>query len=521
MRATLLSLISVFFLAGTAGAEQWQVLGTRPMGMGGAFVAVAQGPIAQYWNPAGLVKTSANVSGMELPVGVGLEATGGILKNASQIGDMADQLNAIQTAQETGGAITPKQAGDFVKTMSLLADMNKPGKGILVEANGGVNFKFSKLALSVNNFTSVGANPFIDVNNLNLGAAGNSIFTTGNGDGSGLTNTNGNYASATTALTAALDSLDTTTTESVYQLFCGGGQCDASITDNDTLAIALANYADSQNISPEEVSQAAALITQYSDSAAPVLSGALSGGSYTDNTSNLTLDAASFIEVAAGYAWNMDKYLSGLSLGANLKMVNGRIATSTFRFMTNSETGDAFDDMLEDAKSSWAPAADLGLLWNVNAKYPGVPFRPRLGIVGRNLNSPKFDRPDTVGGDYTLDRQVRLGLAFNPANFWTLAADVDLTENDTPVDGFKSRQLALGTEINVFNRKAFNIPLRAGIMKNIAESSSKTAYTLGTGLNLLYMHFDVSGVLSTEKTTIDDSEIPAKVGVTASFGLLF
>jgi hypothetical protein len=141
--------------------------------------------------------------------------------------------------------------------------------------------------------------------------------------------------------------------------------------------------------------------------------------------------------------------------------------------------------------------------------------------VGRNLNSPKFDRPDTVGGDYTLDRQVRLGLAFNPANFWTLAADVDLTENDTPVDGFKSRQLALGTEINVFNRKAFNIPLRAGIMKNIAESSSKTAYTLGTGLNLLYMHFDVSGVLSTEKTTIDDSEIPAKVGVTASFGLLF
>jgi hypothetical protein len=175
MRATLLSLISVFFLAGTAGAEQWQVLGTRPMGMGGAFVAVAQGPIAQYWNPAGLVKTTANVSGMELPVGVGLEATGGILKNASQIGDMADQLNAIQTAQETGGAITPKQAGDFVKTMSLLADMNKPGKGILVEANGGVNFKFSKLALSVNNFTSVGANPFIDVNNLNLGSAGSSI----------------------------------------------------------------------------------------------------------------------------------------------------------------------------------------------------------------------------------------------------------------------------------------------------------------------------------------------------------
>ncbi|HBE87778.1 MAG TPA: hypothetical protein DDW67_01360 [Elusimicrobia bacterium] len=517
MKTLIVSLTALFSFAAAAGAEQWQVLGTRPMGMGGAFVAVAQGPIAQYWNPAGLVKTSANVSGMEIPVGAMAEFTGGIVKNASEIGDMADQLNAIQTAQETGGAITPQQAADFVKTMSLLSDMNKPGKGILVEANGGVNFKFSKVALSVNNFTSVGANPFIDVNNLNLGSTGNSIFTTGTG---GSLN-DAAYTTAANELEAALDSLDTTTTESVYNLFCGGGQCDGSITDNDTLAIALANYADSQNISPEEVSQAAALIAQYADSAAPVLAGALSGGSYTDNTSNLTLDAASFVEVAAGYAWNMDKYLSGLSLGANLKMVNGRIATSTFEFMSNSETGDAFDDMLEDAKSSWAPAADLGLLWNVNAKYPGVPFRPRIGIVGRNLNSPKFDRPDTVGGTYTLDRQVRLGLAFNPLNFWTLAADVDLTKNDTAVDGFKSRQLALGTEINVFNRKAFNIPLRAGIMKNIAESDSELAYTLGTGLNLLFMHLDVSGVISSEKTTLDDNDIPTKVGVAVSFGLLF
>ncbi len=518
MRTLIVSLTALFSFAAAAGAEQWQVLGTRPMGMGGAFVAVARGPIAQYWNPAGLVKTTANVSGMELPVGAMAEFTGGIVKNASEIGDMADQLNAIQAAQETDGSITPQQTADFVKTMSLLSDMNKPGKGILVEANGGANFKFSKVALSVNNFTSVGANPFIDVNNLNLGTAGSSIDFPA---GSGALLNDGAYASATTALTAALDSLNTTTADSVYRLFCGGGDCDGSITDNATLAIALANYADSQNISPEEVSQAAALIAQYSDSAAPVLAGALTGGSYTNNTSNLTLEAASFVEVAAGYAWNMDKYLSGLSLGANLKMVNGRIATSTFEFMSNSETGDAFDDMLENAKSSWEPAADLGLLWNVNAKYPGVPFRPRIGIVGRNLNSPKFNRPDTVGGDYTLDRQARLGLAFNPLNFWTLAADVDLTENDTAVDGFKSRQLALGTEINIINRKAFNIPLRAGIMKNLSESDSELAYTLGAGLNLLFIHLDVSGVISSEKTTLDDSDIPTKVGAAVSFGLLF
>ncbi len=35
------------FGASSVFAEQWQVLGTRPMGMGGAFVGMAKGPIAQ------------------------------------------------------------------------------------------------------------------------------------------------------------------------------------------------------------------------------------------------------------------------------------------------------------------------------------------------------------------------------------------------------------------------------------------------------------------------------------------
>ena len=37
-------------------AEQWQVLGTRPMGMGGAFVAIADDATAASWNPGGLTQ---------------------------------------------------------------------------------------------------------------------------------------------------------------------------------------------------------------------------------------------------------------------------------------------------------------------------------------------------------------------------------------------------------------------------------------------------------------------------------
>jgi len=496
----------------SANAEQWKTLGTRPMGMGGAFVAIAQGPIAQYWNPAGLaISSSKTVSGLEIPVTAGIEMTGDIMKNASEIGDMASQLSAVQSAQETGAAITPAQAADFVKTMSLLSAMNDEGKGAMVELAGGANFKFSKVAISVNNFTTVGLNPYIDTTNLNLGIGGTDL---------GLTFTDvsipAGYNTAVTNLTAALNQLDNGTPNAISNLLCSGGTCGGLITSNADLAAALAHYA----TSPDQLTQVANVISQYSNTAAPVVTGALSGGNYTNNTSNLTLDAGSFTEIAFGYGKFM-KFLDGLSLGGNVKMINGRMASSTFQFMQNSDTGDAFKNMLEDSKSSWAPAVDFGALWDVNKKYPKMPLNPKVGLVIRNINSPKFDRPEAVGGTYKLDRQARLGFSLQPARFWNLALDLDVTKNKTAVDGFDSRQLAFGTEINIVNKKYFNIPLRGGLMKNIAEKSSKMAYTLGTGVNLLYMHFDVAAAVSSDRTTLDDKKIPTRATVSASFGLLF
>jgi len=496
-------------------AEQWQILGTRPMGMGGAFVAVAQGPIAQYWNPAGLVKSSANVSGLEIPVGVNAEFTGDIIKNASQIGDMADSFKGTQTSQR--GGTTPmnaEQMAAFAKTISLMSDMNKPGTGALIEVAGGANFKFSKVALSVNNFTSIGLNPYIDTRNVGLDASGVGV----NGvNFSGATQTNTPYDAAETAFNSAINTIGYGNLEA---LICGVAGCllsEQSITNQTTFVYALINKAAADGLTEAQITEAANTMAQYASDVAPIIAGAGASNSYTNNNSNLTVAGASFMEVAAGYAWHKDKWLKGLSVGGNLKLVNGKTALTTFRFLAESDTKDAFK--LNDVKSSWKPALDLGLLWDVNKKYPNFPLRPKVGLVMRNINSPSFDV--NGGGKYDLNRQVRLGFALNPAKFWTLAMDVDMTKNKTPVSGFDSRELSVGTEINVFNRKAFNIPLRAGIISNLAEKSSKMAYTVGTGLNLLFMHFDVSGVVSSEQTELDGKKIPTKLGVAASFGLLF
>lgn len=517
----LLILIACASMPAVLSAEQWKVLGTRPMGMGGAFVAVAEGPIAQYWNPGGLVKTEANVSGMEIPVGLTMEFTGDIVDNASQIGDLADQYSAMQTDQTNGTPINAEQIAAFTKTLSLMGDMNDPGKGAMVELAGGVNFKFSKLALSVNNYTSVGLSPFIDTTNIGLGSGTGltGVFASGsNGSAVGF---NATQNTADTAIQTAITTLGGFSV--LEDMMCGtSAGCfntltSGQITDAATLSAAIINQAITDGLNDQAILDAANTMSAYAADAAPAITAAASGASYTNNTSNLTVAGASFIEIAAGYAWKKDKWVPGLSLGGNVKMINGRTVSQSFRFLAEDDTADAFD--LDDPESSWAPSLDLGALWKVNERFPGIPFSPKVGLVIRNINSPKFDT--AASGDYKLGRQARLGLALNPMKFWTLAMDLDLTKNDTPIDGFKSRQLALGTEINIINRKAFNIPLRAGILSNIAEDSSKMAYTLGTGINLLHMHFDVSGMISSNTTEIDGDEYPVHAGITASFGLLF
>lgn len=512
MRAV--GMVAVLMMVSAAGyAEQWQILGTRPMGMGGAFVAVAQGPIAQYWNPAGLIKSSANVSGMEIPVGGSAEFTGGVIKNAGEIGDLAKEYAAIQAAQTNGAAVGAEQMAAYVKTLALMNDMNKPGKGALIEAAGGVNFKFSKVALSVNNFTAIGVNPFTDTTNIGLGASGS------------LTGVN--FGGANTAAPADIGTRDTIAAAvnsiglaNFSLLICGNASClnsqNAGIVSGTTFANALYNQAVTNGLSASQIADVAGTLSKYAGSVAPLIAGANSGAAYSNNTSALNITGASFTEIAAGYAWDL-KMLAGLSLGANLKLINGRTATSTFRFLADSDTSESFK--LENTKSSWQPAADLGLLWDVNKKYPRIPLSPKFGLTVRNINSPKFDT--AAGSDYDLDRQARMGIAVWPAKFWTVAVDMDITKNKTALSGFESRQLALGTEINVVNRKKFNIPLRGGIMKNLADSSSKMAYTLGTGLNLLYMHFDVAGAISADRTTLDGEKVPTKAALSASFGLLF
>ncbi len=514
----LLALSSILY------SEQWQIMGTRAMGMGGAYVAMAKGPIAQYWNPAGLLQISTNnFNGIEVNAGAGIEATGGILNHVTEITNLSKEIDAIKNSQSGSEKIDANQMSAFVKTLGILNEISKKDDiGALVEANGGVGIKISKLSISLNNFTSVSLNPFIDVERINIVSnnAGDNlpIDTSTTNWTQSLIDERDDLKNIILQLAGKSNGDENLTGTNFEGLLCGDSSCLSSknIDTAENLATALINQAINYGASEEDIRNFIDKAEEYVPQASQLIAGVK--GSFSDNQSNLDIKARSFTELALGYAWDMSKYLNGLSIGANLKLIRADIARKTFYFIGESETKDAFKDILDNKKASTKPAIDLGFLWNIRDKYPRFPFKPRVGLTIRNINSPEFD---DYGSKYKLDPQARMGIALSPFNWWHFSMDIDLTKNSTPVDGFKSRQLAFGTEINIINRKSFNLPLRLGVLKNLAETDSKTVYTAGIGLTFAYLHIEAAAGISTGKTKIDKDTYPQKACGVVNVGILF
>ncbi|MBI3563686.1 MAG: hypothetical protein HY079_00660 [Elusimicrobia bacterium] len=106
-------------LAGTAGAEFLRLgVGARALGMGEAYTAVADGPDAAYWNPAGLAlmrRPEASYSRGELPAGTHHDflAVGVPLRWAGGVAAVAvtrlsgDSLALVDASNQTRGSFSP------------------------------------------------------------------------------------------------------------------------------------------------------------------------------------------------------------------------------------------------------------------------------------------------------------------------------------------------------------------------------------------------------------------------------
>ncbi len=148
-----LVVLAILSFAASASALEWHTIGPRALGMGGAGVAAAQGPIAAYWNPAALGRPTSNAYGVQVPFGVHAGLTGSVIEGAKDLQALKDS------------SVAPTQA----QIDAALAKLDQPGNGLRVDAGFGLNSKIGKLALFVNGFLDMGAVPSVD--RVNTGAA--------------------------------------------------------------------------------------------------------------------------------------------------------------------------------------------------------------------------------------------------------------------------------------------------------------------------------------------------------------
>ncbi|MDD3026385.1 MAG: conjugal transfer protein TraF [Aliarcobacter skirrowii] len=205
------------------------------------------------------------------------------------------------------------------------------------------------------------------------------------------------------------------------------------------------------------------------------------------------LDALAVIEIPVAYGHAFGTDFGDIYLGGAFKLMKG---TTYSHFHSFSSDEDILDNFDETKKESTTVGLDLGVAYN-----PSFDEDLTLALVGKNLNSPSFDK--TNGGEFKLDPMVRAGAAYK-ISFVELAFDVDLTENES-INGMKSRYIGGGASFDLFI-----LDLNAGLMKNLSSNDdSGLIYTAGVSMGPV----ELSAQMASKSTYIDGTKLPKQASV--------
>lgn len=255
---------------------------------------------------------------------------------------------------------------------------------------------------------------------------------------------------------------------------------------------------------------------------------------------SLNVNALSATEAGFGYGHEIP-WVPGLSIGGNLKAIMGYTGYDsnclfTSGNITNLSTcsnaaGGGKLALKNALKESVAPGIDLGALWDVDQAFKWMPFHPKIGITGRDINDPAFAESQTAitngaPGEMALGGNVRAGVEISPFHWWNISADVDLTRNTTLIGGLLYQMAGIGTEVNVFNRPWMNLALRAGLEQNMAASSSGLIATGGFGLNIFHLMVDLGVQITPQMQYVSagssgSQQIPSDLAGSLQIGLMF
>jgi hypothetical protein len=445
-----------------ASALEFQPIGYEAIGMGGAGVASAKGSMAGYYNPA-LLARSRHTTEVNLAFGLGLKEYN-LLANAQQLSDLdltntVDHMaNAIDfTTGQVSNSITPTDRKNIKEIQAVWK------------------------SIGTNNGIDVSPAVALGVQVLNVGVG---IFTTGNATMVMHLNPNQNQ------LVFSNDQTIAGTTYKIYLKYD---------PDTNTYSYNALNGAASVNLGTalgaNNIPFAGTITYDPSLTEAYYTANAIEAAS---DSSSIDIRGLVLNEIPVSYARNIaiPKAFGALAVGGSLKLMNGITYSGTLD--VDTDESDLQDALTKNSKTSMTFGADLGLLYN-----PPVVRNLTVGLVYKNLNTPKFDYAD--GTAVEVKPQMRAGLDYalwkDRLNF---AADLDLTKN-TGIDARESQYVCAGANFHPFSW----FSLRAGVMNNMADTTLGTIGTVGLGFGLKWFQLDLAGQSSFKTTTISESKVPS------------
>lgn len=157
-------------------------------------------------------------------------------------------------------------------------------------------------------------------------------------------------------------------------------------------------------------------------------------------------------EVGLTLARDFEVFGRDVSFGVTPKVVD--VDTVNYNVRVQDEDEVALSDREE---------SDSGFTVDVGASMM-LTDTLRGGVTARNLIPQSYGTFE--GDDIDVDPQLRGGLSWQPREMITLAADMDLTENQPVGFGADTRFLSLGGEVNLLRTVQF----RAGYRMNLASN---------------------------------------------------
>lgn len=501
-KAFFTGLVVVFFLFGEAAAEEWTILGPRALGMGGAGVAVVNDATAPHWNPAALAKRPG--FDVDVTVGMNLSAEGGIIKEADELYDKVSEKGAKgYTLEEAideldkpnegyadeAAAVTAKSdaLSDILAALEEVPDLNKDAQGILGEAYGGMLIRYNNFGFSATGLGYAAADPYVNLESAsgwNLAEGGVEVEVETQFEtiyGTDLDNVGGN--------TLSTGGDDLATDISVILL-----EADSTLTatEADNAANELVSLADDAGVDLNDPT----IQTIIKNVAEGTALATTDGDVFADNA-GVEIKSLQIQEFRVSYARS---FLSeSLSVGVNIKALEGKTLYYKYSMRDLEEGEDIVDEITEEknANTTTRYDADIGILY--------TPFEKlSVGLMAKHLASPEFDFISEAGTDAVkLEPQIRLGVGLRPLHSLTLAADADLTVNESEIlEEYKSRQIGIGAEWKPFGILA----LRGGGYNNIESDETGWIYTAGLGLRLFKLSLDISGAMAADKQEIGSGE---------------